>query len=56
MTLYKIIFTVTQAMFILSALGAMLFDERKAERTDSFRVIAYFVIISSIGCTIGMWL
>lgn len=56
MLAYKILFTVTQSLFVILTFLAVVTDSRKNERHKSFLAMVYFMIISSIGCIWGMWL
>lgn len=55
-TVFKTIFTVTQSLFIILALIAVLTDKQKDTRNNTWLFFVYYIVISSIGCIWGMWL
>lgn len=56
MGIYKIIFTISQSLFIVLALIAVFTDKRKDQRDCMFKIILWYVMISSVGCIVGMWM
>ena len=56
MLVYKSIFTVTETLFIFLALMAIWSDKKKGERDTSFLITIIFVLVSSLGCIVGMWM
>lgn len=55
-TVFKTIFTVTQSLFIILAIIAVLTDKQKDTRNNTWLFFVYYIVISSIGCIWGMWL
>lgn len=56
MIAYKIFFTITQIIFIALAILAIAGNKNSIERHQSFWYVTLYILFTSIGCTVGMWL